>query len=256
VAPCLCQIPPVPGTDISLKEQVVQFDVLPDAESAAQQAARIIADHARQAIAERGLFTLAVSGGRSPWIMLRHLTQLDVSWPDVHIFQVDERVAPAGDPDRNLTHLQESLLRHVPLPLENCHAMPVEAGDLTEAAAHYAAQIESLCGQPARIDLVHLGLGADGHTASLVPGDAALEISDRDVALAGPYQSRERMTLTYPILNRSRSLLWLVTGHDKTIPLKQLLAADPTIPAGRVALSTSLILADAAAADGIHTKQT
>ncbi len=144
--------------------------------------------------------------------MLRALADEDVPWPSVHVFQVDERVAPTGHPDRNLTHLEESLLAHAPLPLEQLHAMPVESPDLEEAAARYARTLEEHAGRPAVLDVVHLGLGPDGHTASLVPGDAALDVSDADVALTGIYQARRRMTLTYPVLDRARKVLWLVTG--------------------------------------------
>ena len=172
-----------------------------------------------QAVAARGRFVMAVSGGRTPWQMLRALAGEDVPWKDVHVVQVDERVAPAGDPDRNLTHLQESLLEHAPLRPDQIHAMPVESGDLDAAAAQYAAMLQQIAGMPPVLDLVHLGLGPDGHTASLVPGDPVLDVTDADVALTGIYQGRRRMTLTYPILNRSRRILWLVTGSDKVGPL-------------------------------------
>ena len=158
---------------------------------------------------------MAVSGGHTPWQMLRALATKDVPWKDVHVVQVDERVAPAGDPDRNLTHLHESLLEHAPLRREQIHAMPVEAADLEAAAERYAKTLKEIAGSPPVLDLAHLGLGPDGHTASLVPGDPVLNVSDRDVALTGVYQGRRRMTLTYPILNRSRRILWLVTGNDK-----------------------------------------
>ena len=166
--------------------------------------------------------------------MLRALANEDVPWKDVHVFQVDERVAPAGDPDRNLTHLSESLLSHAPLPPSQIHAMPVESSDLEAAARDYAKTLETLAGSPPVLDLAHLGLGPDGHTASLVPGDPVLEVRDRDVALTGVYQGRRRMTLTYPALNRSRRILWLVTGSEKVPMLARLRAGDPTIPAGRI----------------------
>ena len=181
-----------------------------------------------------GDFVMAVSGGRTPWQMLRALAGEHVPWNAVHIVQVDERVAPAGDPDRNLTHLHESLLEHAPLKPHQIHAMPVESNDLEAAAAAYANTLRELCGTPPVIDLVHLGLGPDGHTASLVPGDPVLNVSNRDVALTGMYQDRRRMTLTYPIINRARQILWLVTGADKCGPLMQLRNGDPAIPAGRV----------------------
>jgi 6-phosphogluconolactonase len=180
--------------------------------------------------------------------MLRFLAGEDLPWPHVHLFQVDERIAPGGHPDRNLTHLQASLLGAVALPAENLHAMPVEALDLEEAAARYAAELQGVAGSPALLDLVHLGLGADGHTASLVPGDPALQVTGADVAVAGPYQGRRRMTLTYPVLNRARCILWVVTGSEKASALEQLRRADRSIPAGRVRRDRAVVLAGAAAA--------
>jgi 6-phosphogluconolactonase len=166
----------------------------------------------------------------------------------MHVVQVDERVAPAGDSARNLTHLRESLLEHAPLPPEQIHAMPVEEEDLEAAAASYARLIQGIAGSPAVLDLAHLGLGPDGHTASLVPGDPVLDVTDRDVALTGVYQQRRRMTLTYPILNRSRRILWLVTGPEKVQMLPRLQSGDASIPAGRIRQDAALILADRSAA--------
>jgi len=180
--------------------------------------------------------------------MLRALVNEDVPWPAVHVVQVDERVAPAGDPDRNLTHLRESLLDRAPLVPEHIHPMPVESADLQAAAAQYAATLHQIAGSPALLDLVHLGLGPDGHTASLVPGDPVLNVKNADVALTGVYQGRRRMTLTYPIINRSRRVLWVVTGGEKEQMLNRLLAGDESIPAGRVSRERALLLADAAAA--------
>ena len=227
----------------------MQIEVLVDADAVARAAAAIIASEARAAVAERGRFVVAVSGGHTPWDMLRALAGEQVPWSGVHVLQVDERVAPDADPDRNLTHLRESLLSHSPLRPEQIHAMPVESADLPTAAARYARAIEQIAGSPAVLDLAHLGLGPDGHTASLVPSDPVLEVADRDVALTGGlYQGRQRMTLTYPILNRARRVLWLVTGADKASALARLRAGDPSIPAGRVRQDRAVLLADRAAA--------
>jgi len=226
----------------------VEIEILDDAAAAAERAAKIIAAAARDAVAARGRFVMAVSGGRSPWQMLRCLSGDDVPWQDVHIVQVDERVAPAGDADRNLTHIAESLLANAPLQPTQIHAMPVESADLDCAAAEYAAALGQLAGVPPVLDLVHLGLGPDGHTASLVPADQVLDVSDADVAVTGVYQARRRMTLTYPIFNRARRILWLVTGVDKQEPLVRLRAADPSIPAGRIRQDNAWLLADRAAA--------
>lgn len=225
----------------------MKVEIFADADSVARKAAAIIASDARAAIAERGRFIMAVSGGHTPWIMLRDLADVDVPWGNVHLAQVDERVAPAGHADRNLTHLHESLLEHAALPPEQVYAMPVESADLEAAAKQYAATLAKVAGSPPVLDLVHLGLGPDGHTASLVPGDTVLQVNDADVAVTGIYQGRRRLTLTYPTLNRARRILWLVTGIDKAGMLVRLLEADQSIPAGRVNQENALVLADRAA---------
>jgi 6-phosphogluconolactonase len=226
----------------------VKVEVLADPQSAASRAAEVIAEDARAAVAARGRFVMAVSGGHTPWIMLRALAGQDVPWQGVHVVQVDERVAPAGDPDRNLTRLRESLLSHAPLPPGQIHAMPVDAADLEGGARGYARTLEAIAGAPPVLDLAHLGLGPDGHTASLVPGDPVLAVTDRDVALTGIYMGRRRMTLTYPVLNRARRVLWLVTGSEKAPMLSRLAGGDPAIPAGRIRRDAALLLADRAAA--------
>jgi len=234
----------------------MKIEVYGDANTVACEAAKLIAKEARDAAASRGRFVMAVSGGKTPWIMLRDLAQEDVPWKGVHVVQVDERVAPEGDPDRNLTHLRESLLEQAPLSPEQIHAMPVEAGNLEAACALYAQTLQTIAGAPPVLDLVHLGLGPDGHTASLVPGDPVLDVKDADVALTGIYQNRRRMTLTYPIINRSRQVLWLATGAEKAGMLARLQAGDVSIPAGRVSSGRAVILADRAAAGQIKQSKT
>jgi 6-phosphogluconolactonase len=226
----------------------MQVEVLEDASAVAGRGAAVIAAEARGAASARGRFVLAVSGGRTPWMMLQALAAEDLPWGKVHLFQVDERLAPEGHDDRNLTHLRESLLARVPLPPSQVYAMPVESTDLAAAAASYASTLERVAGSPALLDVAHLGLGPDGHTASLVPGDPALAVSDSDVALTGVYQGRRRMTLTYPVLNRARRILWLVTGAEKAGMLARLRDADASIPAGRVRGDAALMLADRGAA--------
>jgi len=226
----------------------MKIDVLADADSVARAAASMIAEKARSGVAARGRFIMAVSGGRTPWMMLRALSNQDMPWEKVHVVQVDERVAPAGHQDRNLTQLRDSLLNQVRLPVDHIYAMPVEAVDLEAAAAQYAEKLQEIAGSPPVLDLVHLGLGADGHTASLVPGDSVLDATNTDVALTGFYQGRRRMTLTYPILNRSRCILWLVTGSEKADMLARLRDGDLSIPAGLVHREQAIVLADRAAA--------
>jgi 6-phosphogluconolactonase len=214
-----------------------ELEVVADADAVARRGAAYVAAKAREAVARHGSFTLAVSGGTTPWAIFASLLREDVPWARTTLYQVDERIAPDGDPDRNLTHLRASLgdapARVLP--------MPVTEEDLEAAAGAYGSLL------PARLDLVHLGLGEDGHTASLVPGDPVLDVRDRFVALTGEYRGRRRMTLTYPALARADQLLWLVTGADKREPLVRLLAGDRSIPAGRVEAAASLVVADAAA---------
>jgi 6-phosphogluconolactonase len=214
-----------------------RVEVLADAGAVARRAAEEVAAAAREAIETSGRFTFAVSGGRSPWEMFRELAAEDVAWDRVGIWQVDERVAPDGDADRNLTSLASVI------PAEaGVHPMPVTDDDLGAAAERYAAAL------PGSFDLIHLGMGDDGHTASLVPGDPVLGVTDRDVDLTGEYRGRRRMTLTYPVLDRARRVLWLIAGEDKAAMLPLLLAGDPSIPAGRVAAADQLVVADRAAA--------
>ena len=211
-----------------------ELQTQPGPAAVAAAGAAFVAECAREAVAASGSFHFAVSGGHTPWAMFAELASETVPWEAVIIYQVDERVAPPDDPDRNLAHLRQAL---GPAPAQ-VRPMPVNEGDLQAAAAGYAASL------PGRFDLVHLGLGPDGHTASLVPGDPVLAVTDRLVALTQPYQGRVRMTLTYPALARARQILWLVTGSDKKGPLAKLLAGDTTIPAGRVEAAASLVMAD------------
>jgi 6-phosphogluconolactonase len=226
----------------------MKIEVFADADAVAQQAATVIAAEARAAVAARGSFVMAVSGGHTPWIMLRDLATEDMPWNAVHVVQVDERIAPEGHPDRNLTHLRESLLERAPLRPEQIYPMPVESPNLEAACIRYAMTLEGIAGSPPVLDLVHLGLGPDGHTASLVPGDPVLRVQDADVALTGIYQGRQRMTLTYPVINRSGFVLWLVTGSEKAGMFARLQAADISIPGGRVRSDHAVVLADRAAA--------
>ncbi len=222
----------------------MKIEIFSDPDAVANHAAAEIASQARSAIETRGQFTIAFSGGRTPLNMLRALSKEEISWSRVHVMQVDERIAPAGHPDRNLTLLQECLLNHVPLLPEQIHSMPVEKKDLDAAVNEYAETLRTLAGSPPVLDCIHLGLGIDGHTASLVPGDRVLDLTDTDVALTDVYQGRRRMTLTYPILERSRSILWLVIDKEKADQLVHLYNGDISIPAGRVSQHHAIVFAD------------
>ena len=213
----------------------------PDAGSVAIHAAGLVASRVLAAVASRGAFVFAASGGKTPWAMFGEFARCELPWASIKIYQADERVAADGDAARNLTHLRESLGARPAAVVP----MPVNSPDLEAAAAAYASHL------PDRFDLVHLGLGADGHTASLVPGDPVLEVTDELVAVTRPYQGHRRMTLTYPGLARADEILWLVTGAGKRDVLARLLAGDESIPAARVRAGRSVILADAAAAEGL-----
>ena len=219
---------------------MIRVEVAEDADTVAVRGAGEVAARARRAVADHGRFDLAVSGGRTPWTMFRRLADEDMPWGEVAIFQVDERIAPAGDPGRTLTELLEVL----PSSVGELHPMPVDDADLEAAADRYAAEL------PASFDLIHLGLGDDGHTASLVPRDPVLGVSDRDVALTGTYRGHRRMTLTYPVLERAAAILWLVTGEGKADALEGLLSADPALPGANVRAADQLLICDLAAARG------
>jgi 6-phosphogluconolactonase len=191
----------------------LRIEVHPDADAVAERAAEYVAEQARTAIDDHGRFRFAVSGGHTPWAMFARLIQMPIEWNRVTIYQVDERVAPDGDPDRNLTHLRQAL---TPTAAAEIRPMPVDEPDLDRATDEYARSL------PEAFDLVHLGLGPDGHTASLVPGDPVLQVTDRDVAVTGAYQRRRRTTLTYRVLERAPNVLWLITGADKTDALARL----------------------------------
>lgn len=219
----------------------IELEVAGDEKAASRRAAELIAAAGDEAAGERGSFSFAMSGGRSPWAMLAILGDLEaMPWDRTELFQVDERIAAPGDPARNLTHMVLGLsMAHQPA----LRPMPVTQRDLEAAAREYEASL------PDQLDLVHLGLGPDGHTASLVPGDRVLDVTDRRVALTETaYQGHRRMTLTYPALDAARQIVWLVTGPDKKEPLAKLLEGDESIPAGRVKNNNMLVVADEAAA--------
>jgi 6-phosphogluconolactonase len=222
----------------------MKTEVLPIAEQLSERAAEEFAARIREGVAQRGRFVLAVSGGTEPWAAFRRLAAADVPWDAVHIAQVDERVAPAGDPQRNWTHLKANLLDRIPIGHTQLHPMPVEDEPLADAARRYAGVLEAIAGSPPVLDLVHLGLGDDGHTASLLPGDPVLDLTDADVAVTGSYRGFRRMTLTFPIIGRARAILWLVGGEGKAQALQALLAGDAGIPAGRVRQDIASLLTD------------
>lgn len=223
-------------------------EVLADADAAARRAAAVIAEQARMAIGERGRFVVAFSGGATPAAMLDYLATEKVDWRKLFVAQVDERLVPIGDRNRNLTQLRARLLAVVPIPANQVLAMPVERADLAQALTDYARQLGEAAGTPPVFDLVHLGLGTDGHTASLPPGDPVLDVQDADVAMTAEYHGWRRMTLTLPILNRARTILWLATGKEKSGVVARLIQGDPAIPASRISRAGALLVMDRSAA--------
>ena len=226
---------------------MLEIEVSRTGDDVAAAAAAHVAGRAGAAVSGCGAFCVALSGGRTPWRMLERLVALDLPWAGIHVFQADEREAPDGDPDRNATRLA-AILGDSGLPDANLHLMPVADGDLHRACGTYARAI-ARHGRGGRLDLVHLGLGEDGHTASLVPGDPVLGVADRDVAVAGPYRGRRRMTLTLAAIDGAAERMWMVTGASKAAMLARLRAGDETIPAGRVSRRAAIVFADDAAAN-------
>jgi 6-phosphogluconolactonase len=228
----------------------VRVIVANDADDAASVAADVLVRACSDAIDERGRAVVAVSGGTTPWAMLREFAASPLPWPAIHVAQVDERCVGEDDPRRNGARLEELLVRHGPLPAANLLLVPAGAASCESAAARYAATLQKHFGAPAVFDVVQLGLGADGHTASLVAGDPALAVADRDVAVTRPYHGTARVTLTYPALDRARQRLWLVTGSGKTRAVTELLDAQGSAPAMAVAREATTVVVDRAAAPG------
>lgn len=226
----------------------MRLKIVSDAAAAAAAAADQLARWIAEVVEARGHATIALSGGQTPWQMLEYFRRQALHWNALQVFQVDERIAASGGERRNAARIEELICGKDALPAANFHAMPVEAPALEAAAERYAALLVQFAGDPPVLDVVHLGLGADGHTASLVPGDALLDAARREVGVSGPYQGLRRMSLTFAPLSRARHVLWLVTGGGKAEVLRRLAEGDRGIPAGRVARAQALVIADAAAA--------
>ena len=215
-----------------------------DAEQAARCAAGELARACIAAVAERGRACIALSGGRSPRLAFEYFAAAPLPWASIVVAQVDERCVPAGDPLRNLATLQATLVDAGRLPRDHLLSMPVECEDLERAAEEYGALLAERVGADVRFDVVQLGLGGDGHTASLVPNDPVLAVADRDVATTLPYQGTRRMTLTYRVLQRAHERLWLVTGPAKARALAELRDGTGSSPAVRVTRERSVVVTD------------
>ncbi|HZB43073.1 MAG TPA: 6-phosphogluconolactonase [Ilumatobacter sp.] len=206
------------------------------ADEPAVAAARTIARRLRDAHGRRGVATLALSGGSAAPAMIAALLLERVAWEVVTVWQVDERIAPDGDPDRNGLQL-ESLPCTVRL-------MPVTAADLRGAAARYARSL------PDRFDIIHLGVGEDGHTASWPPGNDAVLGSERLVELVPPFNGRRRMTLTPRVVNSARARLVFATGAGKRPVIARWLGGDRSLPIANVRRTGTTVVLDPAAAPG------
>ncbi len=224
----------------------IETEVLPDGAALAARTADLVAERLGEAVATRGRVTLAVSGGTTPLAFFSELAGRALPWEAVHVFQVDERVAPAGHPDRNLTGLRAALLDRVPIPPTNVHPMPVDEPDLDAASATYAEGVAAATGRSGGIDVLHLGLGDEGHTASWPPGDPVVDATAA-VAVVGPFNGRLRMTLTPPAVNRAGWIVWEIAGAAKAAVIPRLLAGDPALPCSHVRRHDVTLLADAAA---------
>jgi len=228
----------------------MKTELFPTADQVAAGAAAYLEQQIREALAHQPSYSLAISGGRTPWEMLKILSKADLPWNRVNLFQVDERVAPDGHADRNLTQLFQAIAGTPMVTQLRIFPMPVLAEDLEEGCREYTQVLDEVT-EGKGLDLIHLGLGSDGHTASLVPEDGVMEVQDRLVACTqNTYQGRIRMTLTYPLLNSAKQLLWIVTGSEKQEMVKRLLQQDPSIPAGSIRQENALLLVDQAAIDG------
>jgi len=226
----------------------MKAEVVADIRSVAERAAGIIAEQARECFAVRRQFVMAVSGGSTVRAMLRMLGKEEVPWGGVYVVQGHERVGRTGNHDSNLPDIREALMEDTPIDPSHIHPMPVGLPDLDAAAEQYARTLRVLCGNPPILDLVQLELFSTGRTAALIPGDPVLEIMDRDVAVTEVHEACKRMTLTYPVINRARQILWMVTGREKIAVLAQLRDGDLAIPASRVRRDQARLLSDRAAA--------
>jgi 6-phosphogluconolactonase len=227
--------------------RALPLETLADAEAVAARGAAHVAAELKAAVAARGRATLAISGGRTPLRLFALLARVELPWQAIHVVQVDERFTPPGHEDRNAVQLARAFGAVTARWPEAFHWMPVDDADAPTAARRYAQTLANLAGSPPVLDVVQLGLGADGHTASLFPG-TALDAVTPTVGLTPSPTSWPRMTLLWPVLNAARSIVWLVTGRDKRAALAGLMAADAAVVGSGVRRTGALVLADRDAA--------
>ncbi len=216
------------------------------AEDWAVRAADLFADAIHEVLSRQERCTVALSGGTTPAPVLAELATRKLAWDRVILTQVDERIAPIDSGNRNIVGLREAFSE---LPV-TWIPMPVEQDDLVAAGNEFVEQLSDVAGSPPILDVVHLGLGGDGHTASLVPDDPILSVLDRDIGITSSYQGTRRLTMTRPMLERALLVLWLVAGPAKADAVKKLLRGDQSVPAGQLDLTNSVVVLDAPAISG------
>jgi len=236
--------------------------VLPDLDALAREAAHHLEALAREAVESRGRFTVALSGGSTPAVLYRLLAEepyrSHIPWAQVHLFWADERCVPPDDPASNYRLAHDTLIAHIPIPADNVHRIHGELSPSTAARAYDRDLRRFFRGPQPLFDLVLLGLGRDGHTASLFPGSQALQETDRlAVATTAFYDDRpaERVTLTLPALNAARHVLFIVSGPDKADILQAVLAdVEGLLPARRIRPAAGQLtwLLDTPAAANLH----
>lgn len=222
--------------------QPANVQIYPTPQATAEAAAEAFGAAARQAVSERGTFQVALSGGSTPKLMYAALRGLDVPWAQVHIYFSDERTVGPDDEQSNYHTARVGLLDFVPVPAAQVHRLEGER-DPAEAARDYAALL------PPQLDLVLLGMGDDGHTASLFPGTAGLDLGGRVIANEVPQQHSWRLSFTFREINAARARWLLVTGAAKAPVLAQLWHGEGNFPVGRV--QSPVWYLDAAAAQNL-----
>jgi 6-phosphogluconolactonase len=227
----------------------LHVEILNDPPAVAARVAALIGARLRRAVQERGKAALAISGGRTPMAMLSLLAREEVPWTETDVFQVDERVAPDGHPQRNATGLRQAFASLTEAHPKCFHWMPVTEPDLEEGAQQYAEELCTTVGRPPLFDVVHLGIGEDGHTASIFPGNAVVHATARKVMVTGVHLGWRRMTLTLPVLNRARMIVWVVTGRSKREVVTRLLQGDKSLVAAKVRRDDAWLIADSEAAE-------
>ena len=204
-------------------------EVLPDKSALIERSLEIVLTKIEAAIAQRGLATIALAGGSTPKPLYEKLAEQDLPWEKIHVFWGDERYVPADHPDSNEGMARRAWLDQVPLPAANIHPMPTDASDPAAAAAQHEAEVQAFftisTGTFPAFDIILLGIGDDGHTASLFPHTDALQVRDRLITV-GNKDGQPRLTFTAPLINQAHAVLFLVAGASKRPALNHIFAPE------------------------------